>query len=82
MRHVNPRYTRMLDRLICSEANSLTAGILLNYKLLSKKSSIFRSLTGLEVSEFDSFYAKVDAKCGEHETKRLSRDKKCAFGAK
>jgi hypothetical protein len=47
---------------------------LLNYKLLSKKPSIFRSLTGLEVSEFDSFYAKVDAKYGEHETKRLSRE--------
>ena len=47
---------------------------MLNYKLLSKKLSIFRSLTGLEVSEFDSFYAKVDAKYDEHETKRLSRE--------
>ena len=47
---------------------------MLNYKLLSKRLSTFRSLTGLEVSEFDSFYAKVEAKYDEYETKRLSRE--------
>ncbi len=47
---------------------------MLNYKLLSNRLSLFRSLTGLEVSEFDSFYAKVEAKYDGHETKRLSRE--------
>lgn len=47
---------------------------MLNYKILSSKLSMFRSLTGLEVSEFDSFYAKVEAKYDEHENKRLSRE--------
>jgi len=64
----------MLNRLICSKANSPTTDTLLNYKLLSKKPSIFRSLTGLEVSEFDSFYAKVDAKYDQYQTKRLYRE--------
>ena len=47
---------------------------LLNYKTLSNKPSIFRSLTGLEITEFNSIYTNVDAKCSEYETKRLSRD--------
>jgi len=47
---------------------------LLNYKLLSKRLSLFRSLTGVEVSEFDSFYAKAQTNYGQYETKRLSRE--------
>jgi len=46
---------------------------LLNYKTLSSKPSIFRSLTGLEVSEFNSVHSNVEAKYDEYETKRLSR---------
>ena len=46
---------------------------MLNYKTLSRKPSIFRSLTGLEVSEFNSVYSNVEAKYSEYETKRLSR---------
>jgi hypothetical protein len=46
---------------------------LLNYKTLSSKPSIFRSLTGLEVSEFNSVHSNVEAKYYEYETKRLSR---------
>ena len=47
---------------------------MLNYKLLSKRLSLFRSLTGVEVSEFDSFYAKAQTNYGQYETKRLSRE--------
>lgn len=47
---------------------------LLNYKLLSKRPSLFRSLTGLETPEFDSFYTKMQAKYDGYETKRLSRE--------
>lgn len=46
---------------------------MLNYKTLSSKPSIFRSLTGLEVSEFNSVHSNVEAKYDEYETKRLSR---------
>jgi hypothetical protein len=47
---------------------------LLSYKTLSKKPSLFRSLTGVEVSEFDSIYSKVQTKYDEYESKRLSRE--------
>lgn len=46
---------------------------MLNYKTLSNKPSIFRSLTGLEVPEFNSIYANVEAKYTEYQTKRLYR---------
>jgi len=49
---------------------------------LSKKPNLFRSFTGLEVSEFDSIYAKVEAKYEEYEQKRLARrDRKREVGA-
>ena len=35
---------------------------------------MFRSLAGVEVSEFDSIYFKVQTKYGEYESKRLSRE--------
>ena len=47
---------------------------MLNYKTLSNKPSIFRSLTGLEVSEFNPVYSNVEAKYYEYETKRLYRE--------
>ena len=47
---------------------------MINYKTLSKGLSLFRSLTGLEVLEFDSFHSKVEAKYDEYEAKRLSRN--------
>ena len=47
---------------------------MLNYKTLSSKPSIFRSLTGLEVSEFNSVHSNVEAKYDEYEAKRLSRE--------
>ena len=47
---------------------------LLNYKSLSKRLSLFRSLTGVEVFEFDAIYARVQVKYVEYETKRLSRE--------
>lgn len=46
---------------------------MLNYKTLSSKPSIFRSLTWLEVSEFNSVHSNVEAKYDEYEAKRLSR---------
>jgi hypothetical protein len=49
-------------------------GTLINYKTLSKGLSLFRSLTGLEVLEFDSFHSKVEAKYDEYEKKRLYRN--------
>ena len=47
---------------------------MLNYKTLSNKPSIFRSLTGLEVSEFNSVYSNADAKYDQYQTKRLYRE--------
>jgi hypothetical protein len=56
------------QRSNCSLVNSL-----LNYKWLSKKPTLFRSLTGLEVPEFDSFCTQTYAKYRDFETKRLDR---------
>jgi hypothetical protein len=46
---------------------------LLNYKWLSKKPFLFRSITGLEVPEFDSFCTQANAKYRDYEAKRLDR---------
>lgn len=55
---------------------------MLSYSRLSKSPSIFRSFTGLEVSEFDSLYGDVESKYDECERKRLSRrDRKNEVGA-
>jgi hypothetical protein len=52
----------------------LTIGeILLNYNGLSKKPSLFQSLTGLRVSEFNSFYTKAANKYKNYEERRLAR---------
>ena len=44
-----------------------------SYGRLSKRPEIFRSFTGLEVSEFDSICSKVEPRYDEFEKKRLSR---------
>jgi len=55
----------------------------LGYSRLSKTPSIFRSFTGLEVSEFDSLYAKIEGAYPSYEERRLSRrkDRKREVGA-
>lgn len=45
---------------------------MLTYGGLARVPSIFRSFTGLEVSEFDSLYEKVKSRHEEFESKRLS----------
>jgi hypothetical protein len=54
---------------------------MLSYAKLARNPSMFRSFTGLEVSEFDSLYKKVESRYDEFEEKRLSRqDRKKAVG--
>jgi DDE superfamily endonuclease/Helix-turn-helix of DDE superfamily endonuclease len=48
---------------------------LLNYHRLSKKPLLFRSFTGLELSQFDSICKEVESKYPEYEIKRLSKRK-------
>jgi len=53
-----------------------------NYARLSKRPAIFRSFTGLEVSEFDSICVKVESRYDEFERQRLSKeDRKNKIGA-
>ncbi len=53
-----------------------------SYGRLSKRPEIFRAFTGLEVSEFDSVYAKMESKYDEFERRRLSRpDRQREVGA-
>ena len=55
---------------------------MLNYDVLSKKPLIFKSFTGLEVPEFESFYRKTQESYAEFEQKRLYReDRKRKIGA-
>lgn len=46
---------------------------MLSYSKLSKMGSTFRSFTGLEVSEFDSLYDRIEPDYEESERRRLSR---------
>lgn len=48
----------------------------MSYARLSKKPLLFRSFTGLEVSEFNEIYTKIESRYSEHERERLSRRKK------
>ncbi len=53
-----------------------------SYDRLVRRPSIFRSFSGLEVSEFDSLYGRVESGYEESEEERLSRrDRKRAVGA-
>jgi hypothetical protein len=49
---------------------------LLNYDRLSKKPLLFRSFTGLELSEFDSICQEIESKYPQYEIKRLSNRKR------
>jgi len=63
-------------------ANLPLVEILLSYNSLSKRPSLFQSLTGLKVSEFDNFYTQAVGKYRECEAKRLARpDRKRKVGA-
>ncbi len=54
---------------------------MLSHTRLAKNPSLFRTFTGLEVSEFDSLYRKVESRYGEFEERRLSRpDRKKEVG--
>jgi len=48
----------------------------MSYARSSKKPLLFRSFTGLEISEFNDIYAKIESRYNEHERKRLSRTKR------
>jgi hypothetical protein len=55
---------------------------LLDYKTLVSKPSLFRSLTGVEVLEFNAIYVRVLAQYEEGEARRLARgDRKRRVGA-
>ena len=49
---------------------------MLNYDRLSKKPLLFRSFTGLQLSEFDSIYNEIESKYPKYEIKRLSKQKR------
>lgn len=54
---------------------------MLSYTRLSRSPSLFRTFTGLEVSEFDSLYRKVESRYTEFEERRLSKpDRKREVG--
>jgi hypothetical protein len=44
------------------------------YGRLSKRPEVFRSFTGMDVSEFDSLRSRIELAYDEYEKKRLSRD--------
>jgi hypothetical protein len=48
----------------------------MSYARLSKKPLLFRSFTGLEISEFNEIYTEIESTYNEHERKRLSRRKR------
>ena len=48
----------------------------MSYTRLSKRPLLFRSFTGLEISEFNEIYAEIESRYNEHERKRLSRTKR------
>src|SRR4030042_6203918 len=55
---------------------------MLNYDALSRKPLIFKSFTGLQVSEFDALYTKNQDSHATYEEKRLHReDRKRRIGA-
>ena len=50
--------------------------VLMSYTRLSKRPLLFRSFTGLEISEFNEIYTEIESRYNEHERKRLSRTKR------
>ena len=49
---------------------------MISYARLFKRPLLFRSFTGLTVSEFDSIYIGIESKYNEHERQRLSNRKR------
>jgi hypothetical protein len=49
----------------------------MSYARLSKRPLLFRSFTGLEVSEFDAIYAEIQSRYSKYKRKHLlnARDK-------
>ena len=48
----------------------------MSYARLSKKPLLFRSFTGLEISEFNEIYTEIESRYNEYERERLSRMKR------
>ena len=48
----------------------------MSYTRLSKRPLLFRSFTGLEISEFNAIYAEIESTYNEYERKRLSNRKR------
>jgi Helix-turn-helix of DDE superfamily endonuclease len=48
----------------------------MSYARLSNKPLLFRSLTGLEISEFNAIYGEIESTYNGHERKLLSRRKR------
>jgi hypothetical protein len=45
----------------------------MSYARLSRKPSLFKSFTGLDISEFDTISTEIESRYQEHERKRLSK---------
>ena len=61
--------------ILCCTA-SFGDAVLMSYARLSKRPLLFRSFTGLEISEFNEIYTEIESRYDEHERKRLSRTKR------
>src|SRR5690242_17426055 len=48
----------------------------MSYARLSRKPLLFKSFTGLEITEFDVISKEIESKYNEHERKRLSNRKR------
>ena len=48
----------------------------MSYARLSRRRLLFRSFTGLEITEFDIISKEIESKYYEHEIKRLSNRKR------
>jgi hypothetical protein len=48
----------------------------MSYARLSKKHLLFRSFTGLKISEFDAIYCRIESKYEEHEKRRHLSNRK------
>ena len=53
----------------------------MSYARLSKRPLLFRSFTGLEISEFDSIYVDIESRYSKYKRKRLSKRKRQSIGA-
>ena len=47
---------------------------MLNYDQITKKPTLFKSITGLEIKEFDTIYHKINTNYKEHEKQRLKKE--------